>query len=65
VLFALVADLVNLQVDLLFFDTTSTCFQTGEKLRSGSAEADAALSRPGRPPTYASRKSASARTNGS
>jgi hypothetical protein len=25
-----VADLLNLEVDLLFFDTTSTCFETGE-----------------------------------
>jgi IS4 transposase len=28
--FGQVADLLNLEVDLLFFDTTSTCFQTGE-----------------------------------
>jgi hypothetical protein len=25
-----VADVLNLQVDLLFFDTTSTCFETGQ-----------------------------------
>src|SRR5437763_10307342 len=28
--FGQVADLLNLEVDLLFFDTTSTYFQTGE-----------------------------------
>ena len=30
-IFGQVANLLNLEVDLLFFDTTSTCFETGEE----------------------------------